>query len=115
MTPVGLELEEAVQDDVARLTTSWRRSLSARRASGLRSANGIATALIGGWLVATMGWAAWTGALPTPITTVLPLPGGVPVMALALAIFVLGAALVVLGVYAITAIAYGLRRRGARA
>ena len=36
-------------------------------------------------------------------------------VALALAIFVLGAALVVLGVYAITAIAYGLRRRGARA
>ncbi|MGB2201873.1 MAG: efflux RND transporter permease subunit [Pseudooceanicola atlanticus] len=105
----------AVQDDVARLTTSWRRSLSARRATGLRSANGIATALIGGWLVATMGWAAWTGALPTPITTALPLPGGVPVMALALALFVLGAALVVLGVYAITAIAYGLRRRGARA
>ena len=48
-------------------------------------ANGIATALIGGWLVATMGWAAWTGALPTPITTALPLPGGLPVMALALA------------------------------
>jgi multidrug efflux pump subunit AcrB len=100
----------AMQEDVARQVRSWKRALRTRRARGLRGVTLAATGLVLGWAAVTLGWAALTGALPGPLAALLP---GMPAMPAALALFLGGAAAILLAVYAVAAGAMGMRRRAA--
>jgi len=84
----------AIGRDLAQPVTALRRGLRVRRAR-LRTTLGTAAAMILGWFAATLGWTLATGALPAPFATLLPLA---PLIA-ALALFVTGAALLLMAVY----------------
>ncbi|MFZ5965269.1 efflux RND transporter permease subunit [Thalassococcus sp. BH17M4-6] len=98
----------AVQQDIARQIAALKTGLRFRdgRLRGLMLA---ASAALGGWLAATLGWVAVTGALPAPLM-VLP---GLPALQVALLLFVGGAAAVALVVYLLAALGYLLMRRRA--
>jgi Cu/Ag efflux pump CusA len=98
----------AVQDDVGRLVRSWRRGLRAERAIGLRAVTLGASGAIGIWLVTTMGWTLWSGTLPPALAGIAPLQSQ---MLSALILFVLGAAVITLATYAVSALSLGLSRR----
>lgn len=100
----------AMQEDVARQVRSWKRALRTRRARGLRGVTLAATGLVIGWAAVTLGGAALTSALPGPLAALLP---GMPAMPAALALFLGGAAAILLAVYAVAAGAMGMRRRAA--
>ncbi|WP_281966527.1 efflux RND transporter permease subunit [Roseovarius nanhaiticus] len=100
----------AVQHDVARQMAALRRGMRFR-AGGVRAMmlGGAAALLI--WFGATLGWAIWAGAMPTGLAALMPAAmGGVPG---ALAVFALGAMVLVLALYAALAIGIALRRRRA--
>jgi multidrug efflux pump subunit AcrB len=90
----------AIGRDLAQPVTALRRGLRVRRA-GLRATLGMAAVMILCWFAATLGWTLATGALPGPVATLLPLA---PLMA-ALALFVTGAALLLMLVYVTAALA----------
>jgi multidrug efflux pump subunit AcrB len=90
----------AIGRDLAQPVTTLRRGLRVRRA-GLRTTLGMAAAMILGWFAATLGWTLATGTLPAPFAPLLPLA---PLMA-ALALFVTGAAVLLMLVYVTAALA----------
>ncbi|WP_439522547.1 efflux RND transporter permease subunit [Marivita sp.] len=101
----------AIQNDIGRLTQTARRGLRFRR-TGVRMGLSVAAALIVGWLGATMGAFALTGALPEPLRAVLAQAGlaGDTTLAMSLGLFVAGAAVICLGLYSLGAIAMGVSR-----
>ncbi len=99
----------AMQQDVARPLAAMRRAMRASQ-SGLRLTVRLAGMLVLGWLAATVGWTAVTGALPSVITDALPVSQGLAPMQAALALFFVGAALILLLVWLIAALRY--RRTG---
>ena len=101
----------AVQDDIGRLMRAWRRGLRARRASGMRGVTIVATALILGWLALSLGWTLWTGALIEPLAALMPGLAGDAPMSAALLLFFIGVALILLPVYAVSALAYQIAKR----
>ena len=89
----------AMQSDVGRLMTSWRR---ATRAGPLKLGFGLLSGLVLGWFVATMGHAmVFGGALWAPLAA---LTGGGDGLRLAFALFAAGSAVVALAGYAIGAV-----------
>jgi multidrug efflux pump subunit AcrB len=108
----------AMQDDVGRQVRSWRRAIRARRAGGLRAATLLASLAMGGIFAATMGSVLITGDLPALLKgelSALPAPLGsgltaLPAMSAALALFILGTAVVILLVYVISALARALTK-----
>jgi len=84
----------AIGRDLAQPVTALRRGLRVRRA-GLRTTLGTTAVMILGWFAATMGWTLATGTLPAPFAQLLPLA---PLMT-ALALFVTGAAVLLMVVY----------------
>ena len=97
----------AVQDDIARQTRAARRALRSRRATGLRALTAVTGIAVLTWLAATLGYTAWTGTLAAPFAE---MAFGAPMTA-ALALFLAGTAALVLIVYVMSALAWGLRRR----
>jgi multidrug efflux pump subunit AcrB len=101
----------AIQNDISRLTQTARRGLRFR-AAGLRATLLIASALIIGWLGATMGSFALTGGLPEPLLAALadtPIGGDIS-LALTLGLFIAGAAVICLTLYVLSALAVGVFR-----
>lgn len=101
----------AIQNDIGRLTKTARRGLRFRQ-NGVRIGLGAASALIVGWLAVTMGAFAATGALPEALRAILsgtPF-GGEMTLGLALGLFVAGAAVICLVLYAVAAIVMGVAR-----
>ncbi len=96
----------AVQHDWTRRTRATRRALRAPRAR-VRALVGLTAALMLAWFGATIGAALVTGALPAPLATALPGSG----TGAAYGAFLAGALVIVLAVYALTAL--GGRRRAA--
>ncbi|SEM89488.1 Multidrug efflux pump subunit AcrB [Roseovarius tolerans] len=90
----------AIGRDLAQPVTTLRRGLRVRRA-GLRTTLGTAAVMILGWFAVTLGWTLATGTLPGPVAALLPLA---PLMA-ALALFVTGAAVLLMLVYVTAALA----------
>ncbi|KNX41870.1 Antibiotic efflux pump membrane transporter ArpB [Roseovarius tolerans] len=90
----------AIGRDLAQPVTTLRRGLRVRRA-GLRTTLGTAAVMILGWFAVTLGWTLATGTLPDPVASLLPLA---PLMA-ALALFVTGAAVLLMLVYVTAALA----------
>jgi len=84
----------AIGRDLSQPVTTLRRGLRVRRA-GLRTTLGTTAVMILGWFAATMGWTLATGTLPAPFAQLLPLA---PLMT-ALALFVTGAAVLLMVVY----------------
>lgn len=85
----------AAQHDIARFMAAARRGLRFPR-TGIQVTYNIAAALIVGWLGATMGYVAFTGAMPAVLASVMPGEG----MGSAFLLFIAGAAAVLLGVFA---------------
>jgi multidrug efflux pump subunit AcrB len=101
----------AIQNDISRLTQTARRGLRFR-AAGLRATLLIASALIIGWLGATMGSFALTGGLPEPLQAALadtPIGGNIS-LAVTLGLFIAGAAVICLALYVLSALAVGVFR-----
>ena len=96
----------AVQHDWTRRTRATRRALRAPRAR-VRALVGLTAALMLAWFGAPIGAALVTGALPAPLATALPGSG----TGAAYGAFLAGALVIVLAVYALTAL--GGRRRAA--
>ena len=106
----------AIQNDIGRLTQTARRGLRFRQ-GGIRVALGAASLLIVGWLAATMGAFALTGALPEMLSAALadtPLAGDLT-LARSLGFFVLGAAVICLAVYLLSAVVLVVSRMRSRA
>ncbi len=112
----------AMQQDVARQFAALRRAL--RRRGGQRRGRGVTAAVmlaalgLAGLFAVTLGWTLATGALPLDLLaraglTLPALPEGAPVLAVALAVFVAGAAMLVLAVWVLAALAVRLGRRRA--
>lgn len=102
----------AIQADVERQITAFRRGLRARRGAGvLRGVTVAGAALVLGWLGLTMGHVLWAGALPDMFAGFLP---GVSPMFGALVLFVLGAFALAISLFVIGAIAQTMRTRRAR-
>ncbi|MFP7672194.1 efflux RND transporter permease subunit [Marivita sp. S0852] len=101
----------AIQNDIGRLTLTARRGLQFRR-PGLRATMLGASGLIVGWLAATMGAFAVTGRLPDLLQTLLASTpfGGEIGLTMALALFVLGAAVICLVVYVAAASVFAVMR-----
>ncbi|MBY6092434.1 efflux RND transporter permease subunit [Maritimibacter alkaliphilus] len=106
----------AMQHDLRRQMTALRRALRGSvRARGhpARAMQGLLAAgvvLVLGWLAATMGWVAVTGALPAWLGAALPLAGAAPMLA-AMAVFVAGALVLSVLLFALGAGGVALRRR----
>ncbi|MDX1781372.1 MAG: efflux RND transporter permease subunit, partial [Thalassovita sp.] len=101
----------AVQNDVKRQFVSLRHALRVR---GLNlPLIGAALALLG-WLGLTLGWPVWTGAFHPVLVDALPVLAGRAPVGTGLGLFVAGAALLILLVYAVSAIVIGIRLRRAR-
>ena len=97
----------AVQHDIERLTRSARRALRFRR-SGLGAVYNLAASALIVWLGATMGWVVATGALPQALA--LPALAGLSPMMGAFALYLAGAAALLLTLYVVLALAHALRR-----
>ncbi|MCA1336293.1 efflux RND transporter permease subunit [Pseudooceanicola marinus] len=95
----------AMQDDVGRMRAGLRRALRTRRASGLRGLMGLGLALVLAWFAATLGHVLWQGALPSVLAGLVPGGGG---LASALLLYLAGAAVIVLALFAVA----GLTLRG---
>jgi multidrug efflux pump subunit AcrB len=105
----------AIQNDIGRLTQTARRGLRFRQ-GGIRVVLGTASALIVVWLGATMGAFALTGALPETLRSALadtPL-GGDLTLARSLGFFLVGAAVICLTVYLLSAVALVVSRMRSR-
>ena len=100
----------AAQADVGRQIAAVRHGLRAR---GLRWPLWAAVTVLAAWLGATMGWAVWAGGLHPALAQALPALAGGSAMPVALALFLAGAAALVVIVFAGMAavIALGRRRR----
>ncbi len=94
----------AAQNDLVRPLTALRRGL---RSKAIRGAVGAALALVVAWLGATMLWPLATGALPAALRWAV--PGLTPMLA-GLVLFPFGAAVLVLGVYLVSALRLPRRR-----
>ncbi len=116
----------AAQQDFAKQFTALRRALRLRgRGVAVSAAVGISGLMIAALFAGTLGSVIVTGALPVHLLDYLPagaitalpgLPQGVPVLALALGLFLVGVVVVVLAVYLISVFLFGLsglRRRAA--
>ncbi|MDX2484737.1 MAG: efflux RND transporter permease subunit [Pseudodonghicola sp.] len=102
----------AMQHDVSRPLTALRRALySPNRA--LRGAVLGAGVLLLGWLGATMGWALVQGGLPSSLIAALPVLGGMDAVRAALLAFAVGALVIVLAVYLVSALVYARSARRA--
>ncbi|TDE39778.1 efflux RND transporter permease subunit [Antarcticimicrobium sediminis] len=100
----------AMQHDVSRPLTALRRAIySPNRA--LRGAVLGAGVLLLGWLGATMGWALVQGGLPQALIAALPLLSGMEAVRAALLAFAVGALVIVLAVYLISALVYARSAR----
>ncbi|WP_138936187.1 efflux RND transporter permease subunit [Roseovarius arcticus] len=103
----------AVQHDVARQMAALRRGLRFRTGSVRRAMLG-GVAAIGVWFTATMGAAMWAGALPGFVTALMPMTAGMDPVVGGLLAFLMGAAALVLVLYASLAIAQALHRPSRR-
>ncbi len=105
----------AMQQDVSRPLTALRRSLhNPNRA--LRGAVVATAGLLLAWFAATLGWALVQGSLPAALLEALPVLAGLDAIRAALAVFVAGAAAIVLAVYLVSALVYArAARRASRA
>jgi len=99
----------AAQSDVARMSQAFRRALLTTRTGSLRVAMGAGAAVVMGWLGLTMGWAAVSGHVHPMLAGVVPFSG----VAGAFVLFILGAGLLTLGLYAGLAVAQARRNRAA--
>ena len=99
----------AVQHDLARQTAALRRALRFR-ARSVRLGMIAALALVLAWLGATMGWVIVTGALPGPVAGLM--PQALAPMAAALALFLAGAAALILLAYVVMGLTQALRGAG---
>ncbi|MGR3804353.1 efflux RND transporter permease subunit [Marinibacterium profundimaris] len=86
----------AVQADVARPFAALRRVFRAPRP--IARAMMATCAMVGAWLVFTVGLTLLSGALPWPLGTGLPALAAMPPLSAALLLFVLGTAVIVLAV-----------------
>ncbi len=103
----------AMQHDVRSQIDAGKRAVRAMlRGRGLVVPTAVATLFLGGLLLATVGATLWWGALPAVLAG-LPGVGGMSAMSAAVALFVVGAGLGLLVLYAISAaaLAINLRRR----
>lgn len=94
----------AMQQDIARQIIAMRRAIGARRAGGFRLVIIGILALVAVWLWVTLGWAIMHGELAPKIVAMFPKLAELPVMPVALAIFVGAVALVVLGAFVLGAL-----------
>ncbi|MBY5973462.1 efflux RND transporter permease subunit [Ferrimonas balearica] len=95
----------AMQDDMGRMRAGLRRALCTRRAGGLRGLMGLGLALVLAWFAATLGHVLLQGALPSVLAGLVPGGGG---LASALLLYLAGAAVIVLVLFAVA----GLTLRG---
>jgi len=100
----------AMQNDLNRHFGALRRGLSFRD-TGVRAGFWLGFGVIFAWLVTTMGAVIGTGALPQPIQSVLPDLTTTSPLLVALALFVVGAAVIVVCVYTVMAAFQVLRAR----
>jgi multidrug efflux pump subunit AcrB len=89
----------AMQQDVARQTRALRRILRAP-VPAVRNSVALGGLAILAWLGLTLGITVVSGALPAALTSLTPMLEGLPAMPAALALFITGAALIVLALYA---------------
>ncbi|SNR34465.1 efflux RND transporter permease subunit [Puniceibacterium sediminis] len=101
----------AVQQDMARQITALRRGLRFRDGS-VRGVMLGAAVLMAGWMAVTLGWAAVTGDLPATLR--FDLVESMGALQGAFVLFILGAAIVSLAVYAVAGLGYILRRKPAK-
>ncbi|MTJ03697.1 MAG: efflux RND transporter permease subunit [Sediminimonas qiaohouensis] len=87
----------AAQADVARQVAALRHGLRAR---GLRWPLWAGAGVLAAWLGATMGWAAWTGALHPALLRLWPALADVQAMPVAFGLFLAGAAALILMLFA---------------
>jgi multidrug efflux pump subunit AcrB len=102
----------AAQHDIARQMTALRRGVSSPVA-GLRIGFVALWALLLGWGGATLGWVIWAGSLAPMVVALFPALAGWSAMTAALALFLLGAAILAIAGYGVAAILLMLRRRAA--
>ena len=93
----------AMQQDVARQVQALRRMLRAP-VPAVRNTMLAGVAGLMAWLGVTMGVTVATGDLPGGLTNTLPVLNGLPAMPAAMGLFALGAALIVLALYAVLAL-----------
>jgi multidrug efflux pump subunit AcrB len=94
----------ATQRDFSRPLTALRRALRGSH-GGMRWLTGFTGLALLGWMGATLGWAALTGALPEMVLAQVPQLAGMKPMQAGLALFAAGALTFVVGVYLVTALA----------
>lgn len=100
----------AAQHDVARQIAAMRRGLRTR-ARGLQLGLIALWVMVSGWGVATMGVAAWSGALYPPLAKVLPsAAAAMPAMPVAFLLFTGGAAVLALAGYVLGGILLAVRK-----
>ena len=101
----------AIQNDIGRLTQTARRGLRFREA-GLRATLLVTSALIAGWLAATMGTFAVSGQLPLVLQGLA--SGALAIeditLLTSLLLFLFGAAVICFAVYLLSMIALGVSR-----
>ncbi|MGV6811931.1 MAG: efflux RND transporter permease subunit [Brevirhabdus sp.] len=101
----------AVQQDVGRQFTALRRALRMRRGTRPASALVVLSVLaVAAVFAATLGSVIATGSLPGQVAALLPAMDGTPPTALALGLFVGGAAAITLIAWLVGIVAYGIRR-----
>ena len=100
-------------EDLKRMSTAMRRALKVpSRAKGMGWGVNVIAALMAALFVATMGMTALTGGMPAQLVSLLPFdPPGTNPMAVAMAVFVLGSAVLTLAGWLVLALGFGLRRR----
>ena len=101
----------AIQNDIGRLTQTARRGLRFREA-GLRATLLVTSALIAGWLAATMGTFAVSGQLPLVLQGLASGALAIEDITLlpSLLLFLFGAAVICFAVYLLSMIALGVSR-----
>ncbi|PJE32992.1 Multidrug resistance protein MexB [Pseudooceanicola marinus] len=99
----------AMQDDMGRMRAGLGRALRTRRAGGLRTLMGLGLALVLGWFAATLGHVLWQGALPSVLAGLVPGSGG---LASALLLYLAGAAVIVLALFAVAGLTLRRHARG---
>jgi multidrug efflux pump subunit AcrB len=100
----------AMQHDLMRIWLALRRSLRARRARRLRVLNQIGVVFMLGWLGLTLGYGIWQQALFPALLAFMPSLAELPVMPVALGLFIAGMAVVTLILFAVSAVVYSGRR-----
>jgi multidrug efflux pump subunit AcrB len=100
----------ATQNDVSRQIAAMKRGMRAPVTS-LRLGLGFLWALIIGWGVVTVGWAAWFGEVHPMAVKVLPALQNLTPITAGLLLFIMGAALVVLTGYIVAGLSFALRER----